>query len=227
MLKKNICLIPLRGGSKGIPNKNITLLNNKPLCYYAIKASLNSDLISETWVSTDDDNIEKVCLELGAKVHRRNPKTGTDTATSNSVIFDFLTSKKYDSNKHNLLLIQATNPFIFSEDLDSALLKFNNSHYDMMIGVNRTHNFIWRENNEGNIYLVNTKVRRRQDAPKEFLENGSYYIYDIKKFYDGTYDKFERVGYNINTSKIFVDIDEPFDLEIAEKLSDYLPKFDQ
>jgi CMP-N-acetylneuraminic acid synthetase len=224
MSKKNICLIPLRGGSKGIPKKNITLLNNKPLCYYVIKSSLKSTLIDETWVSTDDDEIEEICLKLGCNIHRRNINTGTDTATSDSVILDFLSSKKYDSNNYNLLFIQATNPFVFPEDLDSALLKFNSSHYDMMIGVNKTHNFIWRENKEGDIYLVNTKVRRRQDAPKEFLENGSYYIYDIKKFYDG---KLNKIGYNINTSKIFVDIDEHFDLEIAEKLSDYLPKFDQ
>ena len=149
---KTISLIPLRGGSKGIPNKNITLLNNKPLCYYAIKASLNSKLVSETWVSTDDDNIEKICLELGAKVHRRNPKTGTDTATSNSVVLDFLEEKKYDSNKYNIILIQATNPFIFPQDLDNALSKFNYNNYDMLIGVNETHNFLWRKNKD--IYLL-------------------------------------------------------------------------
>ena len=226
-MKKTISLIPLRGGSKGITNKNITLLNNKPLCYYTVKASLNSKLIHETWVSTDDDNIENVCLELGAKVHRRNPKTGTDIATSDSVILDFLEEKKYDSEKYNIILIQATNPFLFPEDLDNALIKFNCNNYDMLIGVNETHNFLWRKNKDDSIYLVNDKVRRRQCAPEEFLENGSYYIYDIKKFYDGTYEKLDKIGYNINSSKIFVDIDEQFDLEIAEKLSDYLPKFDQ
>ena len=85
---KVVTLIPARGGSKGIPRKNIIDICGKPLIAYAIEASLKSDS-SETWVSTDDDEIAKISREYGAKVIKRPSEIATDNATSESALLHF------------------------------------------------------------------------------------------------------------------------------------------
>jgi CMP-N,N'-diacetyllegionaminic acid synthase len=217
---KIVSLIPLRGGSKGVPRKNIKLLKNHPLCYYVINASKKCSLINETWISTDDDEIESICTDLNVNVHRRNPKCGLDNSSSDSVIKDFIDS-------HNdidiIVLIQATNPFTKEIDLTNAINKFNSNKYKLLIGVIESHTFLWKENN-GFIYRVNDKIRTRQLAEPEYEEDGSYYIFNKNDFIKNNYIfPSDHVGYNINSNHFHVEIDEPIDFEIVKLLSKYLP----
>ena len=86
--QKSVTLIPARGGSKGIPKKNIIDINGKPLLAYSIEASLDSN-VDETWVSTDDDEIAKTAKEYGARVLRRPDDIARDDSTSESVLLHF------------------------------------------------------------------------------------------------------------------------------------------
>ena len=85
-----VAVIPARGGSVSIPKKNIKSLAGRPLIDWVIKPALQSGVFAEVWVSTDDDEIEKIALACGAKVHRRSPSTATSTASTESALVDFV-----------------------------------------------------------------------------------------------------------------------------------------
>ena len=221
---KILSIVPMRGGSKGIPKKNIKIINGKPLCYYAISASLNCELIDETWISTDDDEIEKVCKSLDPKIkiHRRDPSTGTDSASSSSVILDFINSH---NNADIMVLIQVTNPFTKAKDLTNAINKYLSHDYDLLIGTVDNHSFIWRHKipNSKYIQLLNNKVRMRQKAPIEYQEDGSYYIFSKEKFIKNyNMIPFTKVRQNTNTNNFHIEIDDPIGFEIVENLNKFL-----
>lgn len=211
-------LIPLRGGSKGVPGKNIKIINGNPLCFYAIESSNKSNLIQNTYISTDDSNIEKVCSQYNVIIHRRDPKCGQDNSTFNSVVKDFLDK---NNNIDILVYIQATNPHILSTDLDKALKKFIDGDFNLIMGVVKCHSFIWRKIDEKYIKCINEKIRTRQKAIEEFEEDGSYYIFRTKDFIDNNYQfSKDKIGYNVNSFGIHQEIDEPIDFEIARLIKE-------
>ena len=119
MKKKKICSIILaRGGSKGIKNKNLVLIKNKPLIYYAIKASLKSH-VHETWLSSDSDKILKKAKSFGAKIIKRPKQLAKDNSTSESAILHFLNNVECDL----IVFIQPTSPMISSDDINKGLKK--------------------------------------------------------------------------------------------------------
>ena len=93
---RTVSLLPARGGSKGIPNKNIASLNGKPLIYYAIQASLNSES-QETWVSTDNDEIKRVSIECGARVIDRPAEISKDYSQSEEALLHFCSEVDFDT----------------------------------------------------------------------------------------------------------------------------------
>ena len=104
--KRLIALIPARGGSQGIPRKNVRELCHRPLISWVIESALQSGIFDEIWVSTDDDEIARVSKEWGANVHRRHPETATNEASTESAMLDFL---KHHTSEF-ICLIQATSP---------------------------------------------------------------------------------------------------------------------
>ena len=215
---KIVSLIPLRGGSKGVPKKNIKIIDGYPLCYYVINACNESKSIATTYISTDDDEIEYVCNNYDVIIHRRNPNCGQDNSTFNSVIKDFL-------HKYNdidiMVYIQATNPHIMAIDIEKAIQKFVNGNYNLLIGVVKNHSFIWKKISNNYIECVNKKVRTRQESIEEFEEDGSYYIFRTTDFINNEY-KFpiDKIGYNINSFGIHQEIDEVKDFEIARLIKE-------
>lgn len=219
---KNIALIPLRGGSKGIIKKNIKLLIGKPLCYYCINSAKKCSKIDEIWVSTDDDEIENICKKFNVKIHRRNPECGLDNSSTNSVIKDFIVNQNKLNDK--IILIQATNPFTKTIDLTNCINKFDTNKYNLVIGVIKSHTFLWKESN-GFITQINPNIRQRQIAEKEYQEDGSYYIFKSKDFIKNNFKiPNNKVGYNINTNNFHIEIDEPLDFELVKLLHKFLPK---
>ena len=177
---KNIALIPLRGGSKGIPGKNLKNLNGSPLCSYAINAALNAERIHEVWVSSDDHKIiEFVKSNFPiVKIRIRPGEFATDEATTESVILDLINSNQFKQDDQ-LILIQATSPLVTSSDLDNALVQLLKSEKNSLISGVEFKRFIW--NNNGEPYNYNVFKRpRRQDFPGLFLENGAFYISNIE-----------------------------------------------
>ena len=168
---KIVSVIPARGGSKGIPFKNLVDINGKPLIWYSINTSLNS-CVDETWVSTNDKEIEKVSLELGAHVRIRPDYLCGDVIMPDPSLLHFSESVEFDI----LVFIQPTSPLIKFEYINSAIDKLLWNDYASIFSVCREH-WLPRWDIGGNPVNWDIYKRpRRQDMKELFIENGMFYI---------------------------------------------------
>ena len=170
---KIVALILARGGSKGIPKKNIIDINNKPLLAYSIKAATKAN-ISEVWVSTDCKEIEAVAKNYGACVITRPANLSTHGSQSEDALLHFAKDKTFDI----MVFIQPTSPLIQSNDINLGLklLRNKSNNYDSVFSVYKEH-WVPRWTAEGTPYMWNVDNRpMRQDVPKMFVENGAFYI---------------------------------------------------
>ncbi|MFA5879151.1 MAG: acylneuraminate cytidylyltransferase family protein [Candidatus Margulisiibacteriota bacterium] len=190
--KKILGIILARGGSKGIPKKNIYPLCGKPLIAYSIEASVGSKYISKTVVSSDDDEILSVSKRFGADTIKRPIALAADDSSSASAIkhaIDFLKAKGelYDI----LLLLQPTSPLRNSLDIDNAIMAFlNHSQATSLISVYEPQHspfLAFKETNDGYLESLvgdNNQFLRRQDLPKTYFPNGAIYIIFVNDFLD-------------------------------------------
>lgn len=163
---KCVTLIPARGGSKGIPGKNLYKICGKPLLTYTIEASLGS-IVQETWVSSDSTEILNFASSKGAHCIKRPPKFATDDASSEDALLHFAEHVDFDI----LVFLQATSPLIQSSDIDAGINLMNS--YDSIVGVTENTQFSWVS---GQPQYDLSFRKRRQDLGQTFLENGSIYI---------------------------------------------------
>ena len=122
----NIAFIPVRGGSKSIPMKNIKEINGKPLVYWTAKAASGAKCIDKVVIATDSDEIKKVVSSFNLdkiEIYDRNPQNASDTATTESVMLEYIAQSDLD-NRDNFFLIQATSPMLKSEHIDNMYQKF-------------------------------------------------------------------------------------------------------
>jgi CMP-N-acetylneuraminic acid synthetase len=214
-LSKYIALIPLRGGSKGIPNKNIKHMMEKPLCYWVLKAAINCSLIAKTVVSTDCPLITEVVksLDLGVECINRPPELATDTASTEAVMLNFL--KQY--NFKNLITIQATSPLLTSNDLLNGIMKFENDKLDSMLSAVNLKRFFWSSQSKPLNY--NPAARpRRQDFEGQFVENGAFYITNRKVLVEQKNRLGGRIGIFQMPDDTFTEVDEEEDWLQVEML---------
>jgi len=169
----NVVLIPLRGGSKSIPKKNIKLIAGKPLCAWVLEAAYKANNIDAVYVSTDSSEITSVVqnLNLGVKVIQRPTRYATDGASTESVMLHFMEQVKFDT----LVTIQATSPLLTGNDLDRALDIFHQQQLDSMLSAVRTKRFFWHDNAIP-INYDPIKRPRRQNFSGTLMENGAFYI---------------------------------------------------
>lgn len=173
-----IALIPARGGSVEIPNKNIREVGNVPLICWTIRAAIQSGVFQKVYVSSDSDKILEIAQQEGALTHARSQDTSSSTATTESVIVEFLSTNK--DHFDIFCLIQATSPFIPPLDLKNAFATLSVSRADSLLSVTTAHKFIWRrDDGEDYIHPLNYDVSqrpRRQDWRGELIENGAFYM---------------------------------------------------
>ena len=173
-----LAIIPARGGSKGIPRKNLRALNGKPLISYSISTALNSSLITNVYVSSEDEEILSIAEKLGANIHIRNEEIARDVTTLDPVIHSALEYiENHDQKKFEFVItIQPTSPLLKTDSLDSAIQKIiDDESVDTIIsGINDTH-LTWREENHQ--FLPNYAERvNRQYLPKVYKETGGFLI---------------------------------------------------
>ncbi len=174
---KTASLIPARGGSKGIPLKNIAQLNGKPLISYVLQASLKSN-VNETWVSTDDADIKKVSLEedLEVRVLDRPPELAQDNSSTEDVMLHFAEHVWFDV----IVLIQPTSPMVTAEQIDEGLTIFECGEYDSLFSaVGMKDILIWEEMGFGVRplnYDPRNRGRRQTRDDNHFIETGGFYI---------------------------------------------------
>ena len=219
--KKNIIvIIPARGGSKGIPNKNIIDCMGKPLIAHSIEYAQESDLVTSVYVSTDDDKIAAVAKGYGAEVITRPASISGDTATTESAIEHALDNiPKPDI----VILLQATSPLRPIGSLDKALDKMLLENYDSLLSLSPTHRFSWEVNGAEAIPKYDFKNRpRRQDIPESeqaYIENGSVYIFTYKHFIKHNNRLGGRMGHIIFEEEFSFEIDTPTDLIVIDSIA--------
>jgi len=218
--KSAIAIIPARGGSKGIPNKNLQTVGGVTLLARTISACLKSESIATVYVSTDSDDIAAVALNNGAQVIRRPADISGDTASSESALLHSLNEiEKTSSLPKNVLFAQCTSPFITHTDIDGILDLLKD--HDSALTVTHNHAFIWRKDNTGNAIGINhdSAIRLpRQQLDPEYKETGALYAMNIDQFRTCGHRFFGRIGMYEVPADRSMEIDEPEDLRLANTL---------
>lgn len=224
-MKNVLVLIPARGGSKGIPYKNIKLLNDKPLIYYTLDLVKGIIPDEDVCVSTDDENIIKVVEEYGIKVPFVRPeKLASDTASSLDVILHALKfyqekGKEYDYT----LLLQPTSPLRTKAQLQECLDKIDKEDFEMIVSVKLTEvnpYYMLAEEDKNGILRKSKEANftRRQDCPDVWEYNGAFYLINnqvlLEKKDLALLEKKKLVMDAIHS----VDIDTSLDWIIAESI---------
>lgn len=219
---KILYVIPARGGSKGIPRKNIKPLNGKPLIYYSIDVARQLTNDENICVSTDDDEIIEVVERYGLKVPFKRPSyLATDTATTNDVLLHAIDF--YESNGiyyDVLVLLQPTSPLRKVSQVEKALSLYNDS-LDMVVSVKESHaaSVICKENENGFLeFCFNKSGSRRQDLSSYYEYNGSIYIINISRLKEIGLSNFTFIKKCIIDEISSYDIDTPFDWFIVESI---------
>lgn len=223
---KIVAIIPARGGSKGLPKKNIIHLLGKPLIAWTIESSLKSKYISKTIVSSDDDDILSISATYGAEVIKRPQELSLDVTASEPVIEHVLNNIKEEYDY--FILLQPTSPLRDENDIDGAFDFMFANDASSLISTMKIDNKILKsfiENKDG--YLegaVNNSYPflRRQDLPDVYLPNGAIYIFSVKEFLANKKILNHRtLGFQMNEDKS-LDVDTYLDLKLCEaKLSKY------
>ncbi|MCG3717785.1 cytidylyltransferase domain-containing protein [Aliarcobacter butzleri] len=221
MTKKVLAIIPARGGSKGLPKKNIIDLAGKPLIAWTIETSLSSKYITKTIVSSDSDEILEVSKQYGSFILKRPIEFASDTSSSEVVVKHAMESmeEKFDY----VILLQPTSPLRDTKDIDSAFEKFFSLDATALISVCEYDNKIlkaFKENEFGYIEgISNNKYpfMRRQDLPKTYMSNGAIYIIKVDKFLENnSFFTDKTISFIMDEIKS-LDIDTKEDLDKVNK----------
>jgi N-acylneuraminate cytidylyltransferase len=219
---KNIAIIPARGGSKGIPNKNIKLVNGKPLVAWSIEQALNSKYIDDVYVSSDSKQILDISIEYGAKGIIRPKAISDDLASSESAwIHTILELEKRNVFPKLIIGIQATSPLRHSSDFDEAIQQFYDKELDSLFTSNLIEDFhVWENVNTTNPkvnYDYNNRQRRQNITPK-YLENGSFYLFTPNGIKETNNRLHGLIGTYVQDKYKFAQIDDTVDIEICSAL---------
>lgn len=226
---KILGLIPVRGGSKGIPNKNRKLLNGKPLMQYTIEKALDSKLLSRVIVSSEDDVLTELGKSFGADVPFKRPANlSLDTTPTIEVVehaLEFLAKngEHYDA----VCLLQVTTPFRTLNEIDTAINVFKSQNSDSLISVREVpHQFnphwVFKANEDSNLSIATGDeklITRRQDLPKSYFRDGSIYITKSQVILNEASLYGKNIAYAESTSSNFVNIDTLEDWEQAELIA--------
>lgn len=216
----NVAFIPVRGGSKSIPLKNIRPMCGKPLVYWTVKAACECSRIDRVYVATDSEQIKEAVEAFAmekAEVIGRSAESASDTASTESAMLEFAIEREFD----NIVLIQATSPMLTGEDLERGFALFDEPDTDSVLSVVRQKRFNWLVGEDGYAKPSNYDVYhrpRRQEFDGYLVENGAFYITskeDLIKSKNRVSGRIKVVEMNEDT---FFEIDELSDWVIIEAL---------
>ena len=214
---RNICFIPVRKNSKGIPQKNIKELGGKPLLCWIIDCIISSNISDCIWVATDCEKTQKIIYDRydgKINVYYRSKESAQDDSPTIDVVMEFLKTHSFKDDDR-FILLQATSPFIRVEELINLLNEMQKKEYDSFIACCRVHKFVWDERGLPLNYKVGNKIKR-QDYKGILIESGAFYASTIGQIKQ-TKELISGKTKIIEISQAgLIDIDEPKDWEIAE-----------
>jgi YrbI family 3-deoxy-D-manno-octulosonate 8-phosphate phosphatase len=216
-------IIPARGGSKGIPRKNLAPVGGVSLLGRAIRACVSSNLVTKTIVSTDDHEMATVGEENGAVVIWRPGALASDTSSSESVVRHVLeTFAEQDQAPPRFsLLVQCTSPFLSVDDVDAVIDLLQKGTVDSCFTVARSHRFLWKSDPSGMAIPVNHDARKRlprQSVEPEYVETGAVYGFNTAEFVQESSRFLGRIGMVEVESIRSLEIDDQVDLTVARAL---------
>ncbi|WP_234659616.1 acylneuraminate cytidylyltransferase [Agromyces marinus] len=223
-----IAIIPARGGSQGLPGKNLARVGGAPLVARAVHAARAAERIGRVVVTTDDAEIAEVARRAGAEIVDRPAELSGATASSESAVLHALGESGFDaaSGPAVTVFIQATSPFIDPADLDAAVLRVEQGERDVVFAATPTHGFLWRERADDADGASATGVNhdptdrpRRQDREPEYLETGAFYALRTDGFLLARHRFFGRIGIQRVHPDTAVEIDDAADLARARALA--------
>ncbi|MFF1402093.1 cytidylyltransferase domain-containing protein [Streptomyces sp. NPDC058294] len=234
-IRRVLAVIPARGGSKGVPAKNLAPVGGVPLVARAVRECRAARLVTDVVVSTDDQAIAAAAREGGAEVVLRPAVIAGDTATSEAAVLHAMDTHEalHGAAVDVVLLVQCTSPFLVREDVDGVAAAVAEAGADTAVTVAAFHGFVWRDGQDtadaaGGTggYGVNHDKSfrpRRQDRPQDLLETGAAYAMDAAGFRTHQHRFFGRTELVRTDPARVLEIDDPHDLARARALA---PLFD-
>ena len=221
--KMILALIPARGGSKGIPHKNMSLLAGKPLLAHTIEQALQSQSVNRVAVSTDDPEIATASTQYGAEVIRRPPEISDDKASSEAALLHALEylREKEGYTPDIIVFLQCTSPLTLPEDIDGTVQALLDGNADSALAVTLFPHFLWQWDEHGEAVGINHDKRvrpRRQECKSQFLETGAVYAMRTDGFEKAKHRFFGKIAMYVMPPERCLDIDDPVDLIIAAAL---------
>ena len=225
---KTVAIIPARGGSKGIPGKNILELAGLPLIAYSIIAAKHSKYIERVIVTTDDQEISQISKEYGAEVIQRPTKLADDIIMPDaSVVHAIEYLIKQDNYRPDcIVFLQPTSPIRLYNDIDNAIDIFLEDQADTVFSAVNIHPLFWKKR-QSSFVPVNydpQKRERRQDYDSLLVENGSIYISNVSTYLEKKVRFGKKVKAYIMESYTLFEIDEPSDFKLLESIMHALNK---
>lgn len=222
-MKKIICIIPARKGSKRIKKKNIKIFNKKPIIFWSIKAAIKSNIFDEIMVSTDSNEIASYSKNLGVKVpFLRSKFNSDDLATTNDVVLEVLSKYKEIGMDFDLACcLYPTAAFVTPKYLIKGKNKLIKSNLDAILPITEINAPIWRSFKRDTKGLISHNFpknvnSRSQDLPKAYADAGQWYWFNVKSFFKTKKILSKNTGSMVLPSEIVQDIDNDKDWKIAE-----------
>lgn len=219
-MSATVAVIPARGGSKGLPKKNLVELCGKPLLAWSVIQAKAAESVDSVWVSSDSEEILEVAVAYGAGTIQRPDRISGDQATSESAwlhAMDWLEEEGISLGR--VVAMQATSPLREPHDLDEALQAFETEAYDSLLSVTEIDDFfMWALDSDGQPKSVNYDYRnrqRRQVIEKRYLENGSFYIFRPSILREHNNRLGGRIGMHVMAKHKMFQIDTAEDLRLC------------
>ena len=218
-----VAVIPARGGSKGVPGKNLRRVAGRSLVQRAVDACVAATSIDATYVSTDDAGIASAARGAGAEVIERPADLSGDTASSESALLHALDQLAADGVQPEVIVfVQCTSPFIAPGDLDRAVDMVTSNRADSVFAAVATYEFLWRSAADGQASGINHDAAyrpRRQDREPHFRETGAFYVMSSAGFRAARHRFFGRTAVVEVPELTAVEIDHDHDLTLAGALA--------
>ncbi|WP_053851977.1 N-acylneuraminate cytidylyltransferase [Streptomyces sp. NRRL B-24085] len=239
-VRRVLAVIPARGGSKGVPAKNLAPVGGVPLVARAVRECRAARLVTDVVVSTDDQAIAAAAREAGAEVVLRPAAIAGDTATSEAAVLHAVDAHEalHGAAADVVVFVQCTSPFVVREDIDGVAAAIVENGADTAVTVAPFHGFVWRDADDeaaaGTVteaaaatggYGVNHDKSyrpRRQDRPQDLLETGAAYAMDAAGFRKHQHRFFGRTELVRTDPARVLEIDDPHDLARARALAPLL-----
>lgn len=207
-----IAIVPIRSGSKGIPNKNIKLLGGKPLVWWVLNA-LNNSNVNQIIVATDEEYIDLISnFGMELVTYLRDPKNSKDESSTEDVLIEVINNLKIDDD---VMLVQATSPLTTSDDINNGIELYKD--FDSVLSVVEQKRFIWHKSGVPMNYDTSDRPRR-QDWDGYYVENGAFYINHSSNILKDNNRLSGNIGCSVMNDKTYFEIDSEDDWNVVENI---------